>query len=258
MIQKNSPTEKPHKGGQSFLFNKPDSVLTQFRPVEGKKTLSDFGPFPKEVNPVGRLDEDSEGLVLLTSDGVLHQRLIDPRNAHPRRYIVQVERVPEGEAVEKLSKGVDVEGVVTRPAEVRLLPEPPDLHEKNTPVRFRKTVPTAWLEITLREGRNRQIRKMTAAVGHPTLRLIRVSFGPLSVGELGPGEMRPLTSGEMAELRASVNLVRPGKKNAQYDVTPGKKSGTAQKPWQPRGGGGQGSPWSKRGAGGTRNTRGRG
>lgn len=245
----------PESGHQRriFIFHKPDGVLSQFRPVEGKKTLADYGPFPKDVHPVGRLDEDSEGLLLLTNDGVLHQRLIDPAAGHPRTYLVQVERLPDAEALAGLAGGVIIGGSRTRPAEVRLLEEDPPVGPRTTPIRFRKNVPTAWLEITVREGRNRQVRKMTAAVGHPTLRLIRTSVGVLSIGDLGPGEARSLSPEEAARLRASVGLAgRSGAPQAR-DVRHGKKSMTTG---GRNSGGGAAAPWSRRGAGGTRNTRG--
>lgn len=191
-------------GGRTYLFNKPDGVLTQFRPVAGKATLADFGPFPKDVHPVGRLDEDSEGLLILTGDGALHHRLIDPKFSHPRTYLVQVERTPGGDALARLRAGVTVGGKKTRPADVRLLPVEPALWPKRTPIRFRKTVPTAWLEITLTEGRNRQVRRMTAAAGHPALRVVRMSVGPLLLAELRPGESRALTRAEERELRESL------------------------------------------------------
>lgn len=190
-----------------FLFNKPDGVMTQFRPVPGKKTLSDFGPFPRDVHPVGRLDEESEGLLLLTNDGATHHRLIEPKFGHPRTYLVQVECLPDGPALEKLRSGVAIGGEHTLPAEVRLLPAEPVLWPKRTPIRFRKTVPTAWLGITLSEGRNRQVRKMTAAAGHPALRVVRTAIGPLILDDLRPGESRPLTP---AEVRSLVEVLRRG------------------------------------------------
>jgi len=189
------------QGTHIFIFNKPDGVLTQFRRVPGKQTLADFGPFPRDVHPVGRLDEDSEGLLILTSDGDLHHRLIDPRFAHPRTYLVQVERTPEASALAKLRSGVTLGGEKTRPAIVTALLSEPGLWPKRTPIRFRKTVPTSWLEITITEGKNRQVRKMTAAVGHPALRVVRTSIGPLMLAELGPGESRTITTAEEKELR---------------------------------------------------------
>jgi 23S rRNA pseudouridine2457 synthase len=178
---------------------KPYDVLTQFTDASGRATLKEFVPVAN-VYPVGRLDRDSEGLVLLTDDGPLAHRLTDPRFAHPRTYLVQVERMPSAEALEALRRGVVLKDGPTRPAEVRLLAEPPALPERSVPIRFRKNVPTAWLELTLREGRNRQVRRMTAAVGHPTLRLVRVAIGRITLGDLSPGEWRDLTSDEIRAL----------------------------------------------------------
>jgi 23S rRNA pseudouridine2457 synthase len=162
------------------------------------------------VYPVGRLDRDSEGLLLLTDDGRLAHRLTDPRYGHPRTYLAQVERVPGPEAVEALRRGVVLGDGPTRPAGAEMLAEPPDLPERPVPIRFRKNVPTAWLRLTLREGRNRQVRRMTAAVGHPTLRLVRVAIGPVTLGGLAPGEWAELTAAEVAALRGRVEN-RPGR-----------------------------------------------
>lgn len=180
-----------------LIFNKPFGVLSQF---SGERaSLADYIPV-KGVYPVGRLDRDSEGLLLLTSEGELQHRLTDPAHGHPRTYWVQVERIPSEAALAQLASGVVIEGQRTRPAQVGLLPEPSDLPPRNPPVRFRKTVPTAWLELTLTEGRNRQVRKMTAAVDHPTLRLIRAAIGGLRLEGLPPGKWRDLTSEEVQRL----------------------------------------------------------
>ena len=184
-----------------FLFNKPYGVLSQFTDAGGRKTLKKYGPFPGDVYAAGRLDADSEGLLLLTSDNALKRFLTEPRYGHPRTYLVQVERKPDDGALRRLREGVIVEGKKTRPAELRVLEHEPDLPSRAVPVRFRKSVPTAWLELTLREGRNRQIRKMTAAVGHPTLRLVRIRIGRLSLEGLGPGEWKELTAKDVAPLR---------------------------------------------------------
>jgi 23S rRNA pseudouridine2457 synthase len=178
---------------------KPYDVLTQFTDAAGRATLKNFIPVPG-VYPVGRLDRDSEGLLLLTDDGDLAHRLTDPRFEHPRTYLVQVERVPRPEALELLRHGIILNDGRTRPAEVELLPAPPDLPERSVPIRFRKNVPTAWLKLVLREGRNRQVRRMTAAVGHPTLRLVRIAIGPICLGDMTPGEWRELSPGECAAL----------------------------------------------------------
>ena len=178
---------------------KPYDVLTQFTDAAGRATLKDFVTVPG-VYPVGRLDRDSEGLLLLTDDGRLAHRLTDPRYEHPRTYLVQVERVPTPEAVEALQAGVVLNDGPTRPAEVELLDDPPDLPGRPVPIRFRKNVPTAWLRLTIREGRNRQVRRMTAAVGFPTLRLVREAVGPVRLGLLAPGAWRDLTAEERRAL----------------------------------------------------------
>ncbi|MBI5021300.1 MAG: pseudouridine synthase [Ignavibacteriales bacterium] len=186
-----------------YVFNKPFGTLSQFTDVEGRNTLSDYGPFPKDVYPVGRLDYDSEGLLLLTNDNLLKHQLIDPKNHRPRTYLVQVERTPSEESISKLREGLIIEKRKTYPAEVRLLDVEPDFPPRSVPIRFRKNVGTAWLEIVLREGRNRQVRKMTAAIGHPTLRLIRIKIGCLNLKDLKPGEFRELKIAEVNSLKKS-------------------------------------------------------
>jgi 23S rRNA pseudouridine2457 synthase len=163
--------------------------------------LKDFVNEPG-VYPVGRLDRDSEGLLLLTDDGAMAHRLTDPRYEHPKTYLVQVERVPDEDALGALRSGVRLKEGVTRPAKARLLETPPDLPERPVPIRFRKNVPTAWIELTIHEGRNRQVRRMTAAVGFPTLRLVRASIGRIVLGDLKPGEYRELTVEERQSLRS--------------------------------------------------------
>jgi 23S rRNA pseudouridine2457 synthase len=180
-----------------ILFTKPFGVVTQFSGAG--PTLRDYIDV-KDVYPVGRLDHDSEGLLLLTDDGALQHRLTAPKFAHPRTYWVQVEGEPEEIALSHLTEGVIVQGIPTRPAKVKLLAEEPLLAPRNPPIRFRKTVPTAWIEITLTEGRNRQVRRMTAAVGHPTLRLVRIALGNLRLEGLRPGEWRNLSGEEVALL----------------------------------------------------------
>ncbi|MCS7030572.1 MAG: pseudouridine synthase [Gloeomargarita sp. SKYG116] len=182
-----------------LLFNKPYRVLCQFRDDQGRVTLKDFIPIP-DVYPAGRLDYDSEGLLLLTNDGRLQHRLTDPRYGHPRTYWVQVEGIPMPEALEQLCQGVVIQGYRTRPAEVALLPDEPKLPPRYPPIRFRRFIPTAWLQMTLREGRNRQVRRMTAAVGYPTLRLVRVAIGHLQLKDLAPGRWRELTHEEQQKL----------------------------------------------------------
>jgi 23S rRNA pseudouridine2457 synthase len=184
-----------------LAFYKPYDVVTQFsdRAATGRATLGDFIPVP-DVYPVGRLDRDSEGLLLLTDDGLLAHRLTDPRFEHPKTYLVQVERVPDESAVQALRRGVTLNDGPTRPTEVELLAEPPALPERSVPIRFRRNVPTAWLRLVIREGRNRQVRRMTAAVGFPTLRLVRVAVGPIVLGDLAPGQWRELSPVERAAL----------------------------------------------------------
>lgn len=174
-----------------ILFNKPYGVLCQFTDAGGRPTLADYVTIPG-VYAAGRLDMDSEGLLLLTNDGELIHRLSDPQHKIPKTYLVQVERVPDAAALAQLRQGVEIEGQRTLPAHVELLSTSPDLWARSTPIRFRKSVPTAWLRITLVEGRNRQVRRMTAAVGHPTLRLVRVAIGPFVLGDLRPGTWREL------------------------------------------------------------------
>lgn len=184
-----------------YLFYKPYGVVSRFTPEGSWLSLKTFGPFKPGAYPVGRLDADSEGLLFVTDDAFLTHRLTDPAFDHPKTYIVQVERIPGPEALERLREGVVVEGRLTRPAEARLLEEDPDLPPRPVPIRFRKNVPTAWIELVLREGRNRQVRKMTAAVGHPTLRLIRTRVGEFTLDGLEPGRYRELGQEEFLRLR---------------------------------------------------------
>lgn len=192
-----------HSSPRTLAFNKPYDVLPCFTDPEGRPTLGDYINVPG-VYAAGRLDRDSEGLLLLTSDGSLAHRITDPQHHLPKVYLVQVERIPDAAALERLCKGVVVSGTCTRPAQARLLEAPPQLPDRPVPIRFRKQVPTAWLELTLREGMNRQVRRMTAAVGHPTLRLVRVAIGPITLGDLLPGQWRELTTKQADEMYRSM------------------------------------------------------
>ncbi len=190
MPPQKTPSRSPSLGRLTYAFFKPYDVVSQFTPIAGHRSLAEFGPFPPDVYPVGRLDWDTEGLLILSNDNGLKHRLADPKFDHPKTYLVQVEHVPQQAAIQQLREGVIVGGKKTRPAIVRLLPEEPALPERPVPIRYRKNIPTAWLEISITEGRNHQVRKMTAAAGHPTLRLVRLMVGGVSLGTLKPGEFR--------------------------------------------------------------------
>jgi 23S rRNA pseudouridine2457 synthase len=170
-------------------FNKPFNVLCQFTDDAGRRTLADFVTV-KNVYPAGRLDYDSEGLLLLTDDGTLQKRIADPRHKMKKTYFAQVEGVPDEKALALLRRGVKLKDGLTATAGARLVEEPGWLWTREPPVRYRRNIPTAWLELTITEGRNRQVRRMTAAVGHPTLRLIRAGIGKWSIEHLSPGEWR--------------------------------------------------------------------
>ncbi len=186
-----APRQRPvlHEGTEVVLFNKPFGVLCQFSGDGRRPTLRDYIDVPG-VYPAGRLDADSEGLVVLTADGGMQAAIADPRHKLPKTYWVQVEGTPRPDALHALCTGVALADGPTRPARVRCLAEPPGLWPRTPPIRFRRAIPTAWLEITLREGRNRQVRRMTAAVGLPTLRLVRCAVGPWRVDGLAPGAWR--------------------------------------------------------------------
>ena len=185
-----------------LAFNKPYGVLSQFT-SDGSpnRTLAEFG-FPKGVYAIGRLDADSEGLLLLSDETALNQRLLNPRNAHEREYCAQVERVPRAEDLLRLSKGITVQGRTTLPVKVWILQPQPEIPPRLPPIRFRKTVPTCWLGLELVEGKNRQVRRMTAGIGHPTLRLLRVRIGDFKLGDLPAGEWRELGATERKRVLA--------------------------------------------------------
>lgn len=188
---------------RAIAFNKPYGVLPCFTDLRKRPTLAGYILTPG-VYAAGRLDQDSEGLMILTSDGALAHRITDPTHKLPKVYLAQVERIPDEQAIARLCKGVPLGGRRTRPAKARLLAEEPMLPERPVPVRFRKHVPTAWLELTLHEGMNRQVRRMTASVGYPTLRLVRIAIGPVCLGDLKPGEWRELQRDEIEAIsRAS-------------------------------------------------------
>ena len=191
-----------------YRFWKPYGVLTKFTDAEGRPTLADYVKLPG-IYAAGRLDMDSEGLLLLTDSGVLNHRLTEPRIEHPRTYWAQVDRVPEAAALDRLRAGVELsEGGrawQTRPAVAKRI-DPPDLPERDPPIRFRKNVPTAWIELTITEGRKRQVRRMTAAIGYPTLRLVRRAIGAITLTGLAPGELRELSREEIEALRRSIRV----------------------------------------------------
>jgi 23S rRNA pseudouridine2457 synthase len=185
----------------TLIFNKPYGVLSQFTPSGNHLTLKDYIDVP-DVYAVGRLDADSEGLLLLTNDGLLQHRLTDPKFRHPRIYWAQVENIPDETALAKLQNGVQIKDYFTRPAQAKLLNFEPDWPPREPPIRQRQSIPTSWLELTLTEGKNRQVRRMTAAVGYPTLRLIRVAIGKLTISDLTPGSWRELSAIERQYLPA--------------------------------------------------------
>jgi len=172
-----------------ILFNKPFGVLSQFTPESGHRALNEFG-FPQGVYAAGRLDHDSEGALLLTDEGRLIKKLLDPKFEHPRTYLAQVDGQITQEAINQLKKGITIKNYRTKPCHAEIAVPPEDLWERVPPIRFRANIPTSWVRLTLIEGKNRQVRHMTAAVGFPTLRLIRVKIGNISLDALKPGEWR--------------------------------------------------------------------
>ena len=183
-----------------IAFHKPYGVLSQFT-ADGSpnRTLADFG-FPKGVYPIGRLDADSEGLLLLSDEAGLNTHLLDPEQGHTRRYWVQVEHIPSPEVLVNLSSGIVIQEYKTRPCRAWLLDPQPDIPPRIPPIRVRKSIPDCWIALELKEGKNRQVRRMTAAVGHPTLRLLRVQIGSFEIGTLSPGSWREVLPSERAQL----------------------------------------------------------
>lgn len=175
-----------------ILFNKPYGVLSQFTPEAGHRALDEFG-LPAWVYAAGRLDHDSEGALLLTDDGKLIKKLLDPKFEHPRTYLAQVDGQITPEAIRQLQKGVVIKGYRTKPCKAEMVEAPEWLWERVPPIRYRAAIPTSWVRLTLIEGKNRQVRHMTAAVGFPTLRLIRIQIGNIALGELQPGEWKVVT-----------------------------------------------------------------
>lgn len=173
-----------------LLFNKPYNVLTQFQDSEGRPTLGDYIPV-KRVYPAGRLDRDSEGLLVLTDDGKMQAKISHPRHKMEKGYWAQVEGIPDEDALQQLRSGVVLKDGKTAPAKAKRI-EPPKIWPRNPPIRERKNIPDCWIELRIREGKNRQVRRMTAAVGHPTLRLIRFAVGPWSLEGMQPGEWRKI------------------------------------------------------------------
>ncbi len=180
-----------------IAFHKPYGVLTQFTPEPGSahRTLAEFG-FPPGVYPIGRLDADSEGLLLLSDESALNARLLQPAQGHTRCYWVQVERVPTVESLRTLERGVTIQGYRTLPCRAVLLGLPPDIPPRDPPIRVRRNIPDAWISLELTEGKNRQVRRMTAAIGHPTLRLVRVRIGGYQPDDLPAGKWRVLSEAE--------------------------------------------------------------
>ncbi len=202
-----------------ILLNKPYGVLTQFTDANGRPTLADYIPVPG-VYAAGRLDADSEGLVVLTDDGGLQARIADPRHKLEKTYLVQVEGLPTEAALGRLAAGVDLGDFRSKPCRARLVAEPTGLWARNPPIRFRAAIPTSWLEIVLREGKNRQVKRMTASVGFPTLRLIRWQVGDWALEGLAPGNWREIAISGQPDPRKRVNVANASKNRGVNNTLP--------------------------------------
>jgi 23S rRNA pseudouridine2457 synthase len=217
----------PQRPRRYLLIYKPYEVLSEFDDTEGRPTLRDLVPI-SELGVAGRLDQDSEGLLLLTDDGEMAHRLTHPDYHLPKTYLVQVQGIPAKSALDALRRGVLVKGETTAAAEVDLLDSEPDLPSRSTPVGENAAMPSAWLRIVLREGKKRQIRHMTAAVGHPTLRLVRVAIGPLTLRGLAPGEWRDVEPEELGKLHRALRVGQEARPGTQK--TPGRKRVAERRP----------------------------
>jgi len=204
-------------------FWKPFDVLTAFTDPNDRSTLADFIDVP-DVYAAGRLDRDSEGLLILTRGKALRTQLMDPTIGHPRSYLAQVEGTPSPESCRRLERGVELKDGRTRPAQIEILSSPPDLPERTTPIRVRKSIPDTWVRVTLTEGKNRQVRRMTAAVGFPTLRLVREAIGPITLAGLTAGRWEPLTADEQKSLTDSLGAARVSSQRARDQPRQGRRS----------------------------------
>lgn len=207
-----------------FIIYKPFGMLSQFSPEEGKESLGELYNFPKDVYPVGRLDADSEGLLILTNDKALTHTLLHPEKKHWRTYYVQVDGAITSEAIQQLEEGtvirINKKDYRTLKAKASLLPSAPDLPERNPPIRYRKEIPTSWISLSIQEGKNRQVRRMTASVGFPTLRLVRAKIEDLSIGSMKSGDV---TEVEAATLYRQLKIKPEGQQNSDAGFKKGKR-----------------------------------